>query len=97
MVDGVRDRVLQRIRRERGRQEELRRSGRFTHTAATPGITPADRLAILTEEVGEVAGEVLGFSGLASDRGNGDRLRKEVLHVAAAAVAWLEFLEGEEA
>jgi hypothetical protein len=90
----VRQQVLDRIDIERIRQENLREAGRFTHTAASNGISEADRLAILTEEVGEVAGEVLGFSGLAADRGDGGRLRKEVLHVASVAVAWLEYLEG---
>lgn len=88
----ARDRVVAAIASERIRQEQLREAGRFTHTAHTDGISDTTRLAILMEEVGELAGEVLGSEGVAFDRGAGDNLRKELLHVATVSVAWLERL-----
>jgi hypothetical protein len=55
------------------------------------GYTAADRLAILVEEVGEVAHE------LTYDRdpaGRKDRLEKELIQVAAMAATWIEQLNG---
>jgi hypothetical protein len=58
-------------------------------------VTEADRLAILTEEVGEVARELnedrLGH--LPEDWR--DRRVKELIQVAAMALTWVEHLEGE--
>lgn len=48
------------------------------------GITDTTKMAVLSEEVGEVARAVL-------DR-TPDRLRVELVQVAAVAVAWLESL-----
>lgn len=48
------------------------------------GITGTTKMAVLAEEVGEVARAVL-------DR-TPDRLRTELVQVAAVAVAWLESL-----
>lgn len=54
-----------------------------------PGvIAPPTKLVILTEEVGEVAKEIL--EGTEAD------LRKELVQVAAVAVAWLESLSETE-
>lgn len=47
--------VLEDVRRERDRQEQLRRDGRFPYTCADPGIADHARLPILAEEFGEVA------------------------------------------
>jgi hypothetical protein len=59
-------------------------------------VTESDRMAILTEEVGEVARE------LNEDRlGNippddwRDRRVKELIQVAAMALTWVEALEGQ--
>jgi hypothetical protein len=50
-------------------------------------------LAILTEEVGESAQEVLTREfGVESGKGHGD-LREELVQVAAVAVAWIECLD----
>lgn len=46
-------------------------------------LSNPERLAVLVEEVGEVAAEVLG----------GDALREELVQVAACAIAWIEHLE----
>lgn len=48
------------------------------------------RLAVLTEEVGEVAKELLEGDG------NKVNLRMELIQVAAVAVRWIEALEGEK-
>ena len=64
------------------------------HSMLGVAVTESDRLAILTEEVGEVARE------LNEDRlGNlGDdwkiRRVKELIQVAAMALTWVEHLEG---
>jgi hypothetical protein len=59
------------------------------HSMPGPHYTPGDRLAILMEEVGEVAHE------LTYDQpGDRDKLVRELIQVAAMAASWVEFLEG---
>jgi hypothetical protein len=92
------NRVIQLVRSERDRQEELRAAGKFPFTCADPmvdaGGDHAVKLAILTEEVGEVAKEVFEKSVFESDAEDPDaKLRAELTHVAAVAIAWLESLE----
>jgi NTP pyrophosphatase (non-canonical NTP hydrolase) len=56
-----------------------------------PGsISPELKLAILVEEVGEVAKEILESGGQETEE-----LRKELVQVGAVTVAWLESLEVE--
>ena len=77
---------------ERRRQTELRNAGRYEKTCADD-MPNLRRLAVLTEEVGEFAQEVLTFEGFREARGTGgtyDSLYKEALHVAAVATAILE-------
>jgi hypothetical protein len=60
-----------------------------------PHYSNSDRLAILVEEVGEVAHELtydLGGPGVGD--GRRDELVKELIQVAAMAATWVEFLEG---
>ena len=77
--------ALDAIKQERDRQERLKRDGRFLFTCADDGMDDAERLAVLLEEVGEVA-RVL------NDGEGADRLREEVTQVAAVAAAWIESL-----
>jgi NTP pyrophosphatase (non-canonical NTP hydrolase) len=81
---------------ERERQEQRKRDGRFKHTCADPdAMTDYEKLAVLTEEVGEVARECLTQTGrrLARDSvGTREALRAELVQVAAVAVAWIESL-----
>jgi NTP pyrophosphatase (non-canonical NTP hydrolase) len=70
---------------ERYRQQELRDKRRIPFTCDNASIAPEKKLAVLVEEVGEVA------SALQPDGGN---LREELVQVAAVALAWLEALEG---
>lgn len=76
---------------ERLRQNQLKAEGRFAHTLADPEMSNADRVACLGEEFGEACGAVVQISGLSNDRTTAD-LRKELTHVGACVVAWLEAL-----
>lgn len=51
---------------------------------SSPGVDPAVKVMVLTEELGEVARAVLD--------GNGIDLRNELVQLCAVAVAWLELL-----
>lgn len=73
--------VLRAVERERERQERLAVSGRWEGDSMAT-VSDGRRLAVLVEEVGEVA---------AALQGDGD-LREELVQVAAVAVAWLEVL-----
>ena len=70
---------------ERERQEELVREGQLRWTAAHADCPDAKRLSALVEEVGEVARAL-------HDEEGADRLREELIQVAAVAVAWVEAL-----
>lgn len=80
------------ISAERARQELLKRKGRFKFTCADPEMTDYDCLAVLTEELGEVARAVQERSGAVSDVHLLD-LKRELVQVAAVAVAWFERLD----
>lgn len=67
---------------ERARQEDLVASGKFEFTCASPEATDEYRLAVLVEEVGEVAKAVL--------EGRSDSVAVEIAQVAAVALAWVE-------
>jgi NTP pyrophosphatase (non-canonical NTP hydrolase) len=89
------ERVLTLVGSERMRQDVLKEQGRFEFTCADDGLTNAEKLACLTEELGEVAREVLTQEGrrLARDTvGTRAALRSELVQVAAVAVAWIEAL-----
>lgn len=80
---------------ERRRQDTLKAAGRFEYSCADDGMTNAEKLACLAEELGEVAREVLTQEDrrLARDTvGTREALRAEVVQVAAVALAWVEAL-----
>ncbi len=81
--------VFREIADERARQERLATEGRFEWTCSDPSVPDEARLAVLVEEVGEVARSVLGGMGAVHD---GGLLRVELVQVAAVACAWLEAL-----
>ena len=89
--------VFEQIVLERLRQEDLFRQGKFNYTCASPVADPSRKLAILTEEVGEVAKEVLHLDSKHHNqkqvRAN---LRAELIQVAAVAVGWLQSLEPDK-
>lgn len=87
--------VLAEVAEERARQEEMKAQGRFQYTCADEGMNNFERFAVLGEEVGEVAREALTLPGIRLARdteGTVQALRKELIQVAAVAVAWAEGL-----
>jgi hypothetical protein len=84
---------------ERGRQEdkcaEKRDEGLDWHTPASGRLDGEKCLAILVEEVGEVARELC--DARADGREPGTNLRVELVQVAAVALAWIEGLDRGEA
>jgi hypothetical protein len=74
--------VIGDVLRERQRQEDLH----APETCANPRMDGNVKLAVLTEEVGEVA-----KAWNDGDR-PGHELRTELIHVAAVAIAWAESL-----
>lgn len=93
------DDIIKAIIAERKRQEQLRRAGKFAHTCADP-IPNNIKLAILTEEHGEIAREVCECSqvlhpGIKPSKIGKihRRLKKELVQSAAVCVAWLESME----
>jgi hypothetical protein len=77
--------------------------GHVVDTEREVTVTHAERMAVLSEEVGEAAKEVVDFiiAGSKSDTNNAkihlELLRKELVQVAAVAVAWIEALDAEQA
>lgn len=57
------------------------------HTPKSPRMTDGERLAVLVEEVGEVA------RAITYDNGNVDNLIKELIQVSAMAAGWIEYAE----
>ena len=82
--------IFGRIVLERIRQERLRVSGKFAHGPESDDLSNAEKLAVLVEEVGEVARAVCeAIPGSAEKRAD---LEEELIQVAALAVGWLEGL-----
>lgn len=80
--------VLLEVGSERLNQEDRKAEGRFEFTCADDGLSNAEKLTILTEEVGEVARDRLARDSVGTTKA----LRDELLQVAAVAVAWVESL-----
>lgn len=91
LAPAVRQDVYDLIETERLRQEHLKAAGRFKYTCADPEMTTDGKFYCLGEEFGEVARALVEGAGLANDVHNVD-LKKELVHVAAVATAWLESL-----
>lgn len=98
MTNGGMWKVLSGVAYERNRQELLKAQGRFQFTCADDGMTNFERLAVLTEEIGEVAKEALTLPGIRLARdtlGSLSSLREELIQVAAIATAWIEWIDGK--
>jgi len=66
------------------------------HSMLGPAYTSGQRLAILMEEVGEVAHELTyDAGGPGVGEGDPERLVRELVQVAAMALSWVEAIEGE--
>lgn len=93
----VMEMALDSVRDERLMQEEYKAAGRFKYTPADEGPSSTDRLAMITEEVGEASKHALSLGLLVADsEGSTKGLYKELTQVAALAVAWMEYLMGDE-
>ena len=77
------DVILASIEFERARQTTLLEEGRIPEDVADVTVGDETKLSVLMEEVGEVAREL-------NEGPNFDRLKKELIQVAAVAVAWAE-------
>ncbi len=97
--------IMTDIGKERKRQNDLKKAGKFAWTNAdssshmvcltsTTGIGAACRMAVLSEEVGEVARHVCETM-IQADRYQPRELKKELIQVAAVAVAWIEAIDKE--
>lgn len=89
---------LARILAERKRQDQLKVEGRFQYTAADPELNDGERLAILLEEMCEVA-KALKNQEASRIRRTSEMvpmtladLETELVHVAAVSCAWFENL-----
>jgi len=73
-------RALRDVHEERLRQDDLISAGKIPWNCSDPDAPDGYKLAVLTEELGEVARAIL----------EGSNLREELIQVAAVAVAWAE-------
>lgn len=87
------NRALDAVYAERERQEKLKAEGAFPFTCADSELDAYRKLAILGEEFGEVAQATMQTDGINTARDKKRDLRKELIQVAAVAVAWAESLE----
>ena len=78
--------TLERVHAEILRQDQLARAGKFGGTHILPSGPDHARLAVLTEEVGEVAREL--NEALIKGELDRDALVSELVQTAACAVAW---------
>lgn len=86
----VLDLVESERRRQEAKCEAKRGEGLEWKTCADPAMPDGDKLAVLTEELGEVARELC--DARADHREPTANLRVELVQVAAVAVAWIEAL-----
>lgn len=93
--------VMDAVYAERQRQEILKLQGKFRWSCADiwndpkTRIPDSEKLAVLAEEFGEVA-RLVAESVISINRRNPQELKRELVQVAAVAVAWIEAIEREE-
>lgn len=99
--------ILTLVNAERRRQDVLVKQGKFSWNCAAPNIPWSEKLAVLMEEVGEAANEVVEWI-ISRDKYAADpqllrmpphreayfrnRLRTELIQIAAVCVAFAESL-----
>lgn len=85
------------IGNERMKQHRHKRDGRFLHVPEDPELSNSERLAMLVEEVGEVARCTLAREDLvrneATIHSSAAALYSELCQVAAITTAWMEFIQ----
>lgn len=87
--------AIRAVKGELNRQVDLKAKGRFKYTPKDHEIDDWEKLAMLAEEIGEVARAVLANSELVQEEPSAEHLREELVQVAAVAVAWIECLEDQ--
>lgn len=87
--------VLERVWLERLRQKKLFTARKIDFACDSPVVDGHRKLSVLTEEIGEVAKEVLEYRGRTRTEAR-RRLQDELTQVAAVSIAWLESIEVEE-
>jgi NTP pyrophosphatase (non-canonical NTP hydrolase) len=87
--------VVRDVKAEMVRQAQLKREGRFKHTPRDTDIPDTLKLAMLLEECGEVSRATLARAKVVQETEQDHSLKKELVQVAAIAIAWAEAL-GEE-
>ncbi len=85
-------RVCEDVLDELTRSERLQEQGKFPKSIGM--CNDLEALAVLVEEVGEVAHEVNETIGRSPDAEYVKRLRTELVQVAAMAVGWARRLDG---
>lgn len=88
--DGYVGEALQDIHRERDRQRDLKEAGKFKYEPSDLELSHDQRYTILGEEFGEVGHELNEGIVKTIDK---KKLRKELVEVAAVAVAWIEAID----
>jgi hypothetical protein len=102
------ERILNDIADERKRQEKLKSDGKFLWTCASLNVPHNAKLAVLAEEFGETAKEIVDY-GISIDKYMAEklsfplhrrlyflkRIREELIQVAAVCVAWCEAIDKE--
>lgn len=73
------------VRQELERQQELLEAGRIPFVCSDPDVSSGAKLAVLVEEVGEVAAAM-------QDAGI-EEMEEELYQVAAVALAWIASLD----
>lgn len=87
LTEAAREEVSLVVQQEIDRQDILARTGKFDNTHVLPGGPDLARLAVTTEEMGEVAKEVtIGIKATGYERQ--DNLYDELIQTAACAEAW---------
>jgi len=88
--------VLDSVGDEVRRQVKLKEEGKFKYTPADLSVPEGQKFAMLCEEVGEVATNLLSRAGNVTD---GDPSNEAMVHeltqVAAIAVAWITSYQKE--
>ncbi len=92
----LRKSILEAIWIERLRQKDLLRQGKIEFDCASPTTDPLRKLAVVTEEHGEVAKEILEANNYTKAESR-KRLKAELTQLVAVGIAWLESLEDENA
>jgi NTP pyrophosphatase (non-canonical NTP hydrolase) len=84
--------ILQAVQDERLRQNKLVEQGKIPFNCADKARPHSQKLPILVEEIGEVAQAMMQVTTGSSSHDAKRDLQKELIQVAAVAVAWAESL-----